>query len=157
MTTLVPSIRNISATWNKSVIFVFSHLDHELVSLHILPFDFFTNQTIVVSPQTMISPKPKFDLQTRQKRNANNFSISHQQTKNIPKPQLKFTDKVNNNSLIPFISKLRSKPNARTPLPSSCRFEFLLEIFYFFLFIFLRTFQQLRFTKNRFDSLGKSS
>jgi hypothetical protein len=57
-------------------------------------------------------------LKQQQKRSSNTFSINHQQTKNIPKPQLKFTDKVDNNPQTPFIPKLRTKPNASTPLPS---------------------------------------
>ena len=57
-------------------------------------------------------------IKQQQKRNPSAFSINHQQTKNIPKPQLKFTDKVDNTSQMPFIPKLRTKPNAHTPLPS---------------------------------------
>ncbi len=34
------------------------------------------------------------------------------------KPQLKFKHKVDNSALIPFIPKIRGKPNAITPLPS---------------------------------------
>ncbi|CAF0970033.1 unnamed protein product [Adineta steineri] len=53
----------------------------------------------------------------QQKRSSSTFSINHQLTKNIPKPQLKFSDKVDNNPQNPFISKIREKPNAVTPLP----------------------------------------
>lgn len=82
--TLVPSIRNASATWNKKEGFVLQE--------NILP------------------------VKQQQKRSSQ-FSLNHQQTKNIPKPQLKFSDKVDNNPQIPFIPKLRTKPNAQTPLP----------------------------------------
>jgi exosome complex exonuclease RRP6 len=82
---LVPSIRNVSATWNKEEGFILQET--------ILP------------------------LKQQQKRSSNTFSINHQLTKNIPKPQLKFTDKVDNNPQMHFIPKLRTKPNALTPLP----------------------------------------
>ncbi|CAF0798614.1 unnamed protein product [Rotaria sp. Silwood1] len=82
---LVPSIRNVPATWNKE--------------------DGFVLQESI----------PTFKQQ--QKRSSSTFAINHQQTKNIPKPQIKFTDKVDNNPHTPFIPKLRTKPNAITPLP----------------------------------------
>ncbi|CAF2310522.1 unnamed protein product [Rotaria sp. Silwood2] len=82
---LVPSIRNVPATWNKT--------------------DGFVLQENIPS------------LKQQQKRSSNTFSINHQQTKNIPKPQIKFTDKVDNNPQIPFIPKIRIKPNAIVPLP----------------------------------------
>ncbi|CAF3327692.1 unnamed protein product [Rotaria socialis] len=81
---LIPSIRNVAATWNREVGFI---LQENI---------------------------PSFKQQN--KRNSSTFSINHQQTKNIPKPQIKFTDKVDNNPQIPFIPKLRTKPNAIVPL-----------------------------------------
>jgi len=87
--TLVPSIRNVPAKWNKADGFVLQE-----------------------TPLTY-----KQSQQQINKRKSNFFALNHQQTKNIPKPQLKFTDKVNNNPQTPFIPRIRTKPNAQTPLP----------------------------------------
>ncbi|CAF1590533.1 unnamed protein product [Adineta ricciae] len=58
-----------------------------------------------------------FPSNQHHKQRSNTFASNHQQTKNIPKPQLKFSDKVDNSLYVPFITKLRIKPNAKTPLP----------------------------------------
>ncbi|CAF1128588.1 unnamed protein product, partial [Didymodactylos carnosus] len=81
---LVPSIRNVPATWSKNEGFVL---------------------------QEKVQP-------IRQRRSHPGvFSLAQQNSKNIPKSQLKFTDKVDNNVTMPFIPKIRVKPNAKTPLP----------------------------------------
>lgn len=36
--------------------------------------------------------------------------------KNIERPQLKFPDPIDNNAAVPFMPKLRTKPNALVPL-----------------------------------------
>lgn len=89
------------------------------IVLLILAACFFAQDGFVLQENLLSFKQAQQQQQQQQKRNASAFAISHQQTKNIPKPQLKFTDKVNNSSQLPFIPKLRTKPNAQTPLPSN--------------------------------------
>ncbi|UJR25986.1 hypothetical protein I4U23_007334 [Adineta vaga] len=58
-----------------------------------------------------------FPSNQHHKQRSSTFSLNHQQTKNIPKPQLKFSEKIDNTPYTPFIPKIRTKPNAKTPLP----------------------------------------
>lgn len=87
------------------------------------------------------------------KRKSNFFALNHQQTKNIPKPQLKFTDKVNNNPQTPFIPRIRTKPNAQTPLPGEKnRTKKIVDICPFFSRVFIS-----RFSNDRIDVTRKTS